>query len=68
MKSSNLKETAKMIFWVKGHIWPCIKLMNNETRQEIIDSYVKRLWHNEEAYQHFDEEGFERAWKEFNND
>ena len=62
---SKLKEAARMVHWVKGQIWPCLARMSDDDLQEVIDSYTRRLWHNTEAGEHFDNDKFEQAWRDY---
>lgn len=54
-----LKEAYKLIWIVKGYIpnWPEDEVLKTG------DSYLRRIWHNEESYRY--EEGFEEAWEEW---
>ena len=53
------KEAYRRFWMIKGHL-----ACHNWSDEDIIsmsDSYLKRLWHNEEAYIHT--EGFEEAYQ-----
>lgn len=54
---------ANRLFWiVKGHLIP--QSWSEETTEDMIQDYTKRIWYNEEAY--LQEEGFEEAWQSLN--
>ncbi len=50
------KEAYRLFWMVKGHL-NCTA----DTAYSCYDGYIKRCWHNEEAYIY--EEGFEEAYK-----
>lgn len=58
-----LREASRLYWMVKGHIPPFLRAAPDEELSAIIDSYIKRLWNNNEAYLH--EEGFDEAWRDF---
>ena len=53
------KEANRMMWMVKGRLIPLE--WDDEAILATLNSYTKRLWHNEEAGQYV--EGFEEAWK-----
>lgn len=58
--TSNELEHANRLFWiVKGRLVP--KGWSDNTIQDMVKDYTKRVWYNEESYIY--EEGFEKAWK-----
>jgi hypothetical protein len=53
------RKEANRYFWrVKGHLIP--EGWSDDQVMAVYDSYFKRLWGNNESYQH--EIGFEAAW------
>jgi hypothetical protein len=53
------RKEANRYFWrVKGHLIP--EGWSDDQVMAVYDSYFKRLWGNNESYQH--EVGFEAAW------
>ena len=60
-----IKETARLYWMVKGHIPIWIHDYPEDGLDQIIDSYTRRLWGNDEAY--IREDGFDQAWLEFSN-
>ena len=61
LTDSERKERYRIFWMVKGH-FNC----SEDTIINSYDSYFKRLWYNEEAYIY--EKGFEKAWKNLNNE
>lgn len=54
---------ANQLHWqVKGHLIPDIVAKDINQVKSILNSYLKRLWGNNEAYIHL--EGFEQAWEQ----
>ena len=58
-----LYDSAKLYWMVKGHIPDWLRRAPDHELEEIVDSYTKRLWNNEEAYLRL--EGFYDAWDNF---
>ena len=58
-----LYDAAKLYFMVKGHIPDFLRKAGDLELENIVDSYTKRLWNNEEAYLRV--EGFYEAWDQF---
>ena len=58
-----LYDSAKLYWMVKGHIPDWLRRAPDHELEEIVDSYTKRLWNNEEAYLRV--EGFYDAWDKF---
>ena len=63
MNDNIRKDAAKLFFMVKGHIPEWFHMCPTTELHRIREQYMQRLWGNEEAYLH--EEGFEEAWKKF---
>ena len=53
------KEAYRRFWMIKGHL--ACHNWSDEDIKSMSDSYLKRLWHNEEAYIH--KEGFEEAYQ-----
>jgi hypothetical protein len=53
------KEAYRRFWMIKGHLG-CDSWQDKDI-VSMHDSYLFRLWHNEEAYRY--EEGFEEAWE-----
>lgn len=58
MTHFQIKEANRYFWRVKGHLIP--ECWTEDQIMAIYDSYFKRLWGNNESYQH--EIGFEEAW------
>lgn len=59
MCSPFVRKEANRFYWmVKGQLIP--ECWKDEDVEKIYHSYMARLWHNEEAYQHTT--GFHQAW------
>ena len=56
----DLKFKAEIFYKTKGH------LASKETIEGMFDGYFKRAWINEEFNYPYKHEGFEEAWKKFN--
>jgi len=59
MTALELKQANRLFWMVKGRLVP--NSWSDETIQDMVRDYTKRLWYNEEAYIY--EEGFEEAWQ-----
>ena len=58
-----LKRAARLFYMTKGLIPDWLDSADDQMLDEIIDSYTKRLWGQEEAY--LREEGFIIAWENY---
>lgn len=60
MCSPYIRKEANRLHWiVKGHLIPLNE--SDSTVEKIYDSYLTRIWGNNEAYVH--EDGFSDAWE-----